>query len=173
MRWPDSAVDPLAGDGARAGERVGGVVPQQRARGVRGAGAEWPRVAWAALHLVRRVRRRGLRLRTDHTRRVGPIIRGAPLVSHIVRCATLSGRDAGSPPAPPRGRRYPEAMPRCRFFTTVLHPEVRDRELDLSPHAAEWSTSKQKLILVRLPPLPPTLDARTRSVADGPQRTMF
>lgn len=102
-----------------------------------------------------------------------PIIRGAPLLSHIVRCATLSGRDAGSPPAPPRGRRYPEAMPRCRFFTTVLHPEVRDRELDLSPHAAEWSTSKQKLILVRLPPLPPTLDARTRSVADGPQRTMF
>ena len=61
------------------------------------------------------------------------------------------------PAALPRGahtprflaRRYPDAMPRCRFFTTVLHPEVRDQELDLSRHAAEWSTSKHKLILVR------------------------
>ena len=49
----------------------------------------------------------------------------------------------------PLGYRYPDAMPRCRFFTTVLHPEVRDQELDLSGHAAEWSTKKQKLILVR------------------------
>jgi ubiquitin-protein ligase len=60
------------------------------------------------------------------------------------------------PPALPRVahtprflvRRYPDTMPRCRFFTTVLHPEVRDQELDLSCHAAEWSTSKHKLILV-------------------------
>lgn len=50
-----------------------------------------------------------------------------------------------------RLRRYPDTMPRCRFFTTVLHPEVRDQELDLSPHAKEWSTSKYKLICVRSP----------------------
>ena len=43
---------------------------------------------------------------------------------------------------------YPASMPRCRFFTTVLHPEVRDQELDLSPHAADWAASRHKLILV-------------------------
>ena len=43
---------------------------------------------------------------------------------------------------------YPESMPRCRFFTTVLHPEVRDQELDLSPLAAECAGSRRKLILV-------------------------
>ena len=44
-------------------------------------------------------------------------------------------------------RDYPAALPRCRFFTTVLHPDVRDQVLDLSAHEAAWADDPHKLIL--------------------------